>query len=484
MTYKGDSFFNLPKTGSDFGFKKTNGSFERATYVPSTHAAYNRQSSYLRWLRGFEISQSVAFDNAWVYPFFYEIPVTGPIPEGQEVPQIPGVFAGYPTGNKELGMHWTGARLAGSLRFDNLRTTSSNGLPIEYVEVNDEFFNVKLEGNWSEENPLPPPLFISYGGAFRYPLVGDIFEDRILEQDGELITKDSFNPATGLRYGYMSAVLVSVQPYTGILRFRRTGSIWTSPDRVPVSPSPVGFTPGRWLSVAGRYACTCQDFTGRDYAFVSKLQTEARSGRSIGKYFPYTKPRQVKIGRNERIVSTPGSNQFDLRAQITVGETPVMEVFQGTRDSAGVYEDFGVTYTNNGVGPPIFNDYRTDSNGNIIYQSDMWTIPLDEMRYCKHIYALRFEAGELIPEPSDYPIGITLSELEAMMKRERKRTDDMLMTIGEYGASFMDVPPYNCRSQMMIPIITKLFNVPSSLIRIDGFVMQDPITGESYRPTL
>lgn len=483
MKSKGDSFFDQPKHGYDFGFNFTNGSFNRVTSIPSSHAAYNRQSSYIRWLRGFEISQSVAFDNAWIYPFFYEIPVNGPLSEGQPAPQIPGIFAGYPTSNKELGMHWAGARLAGSLRLDNLRTTNSNGLRIEYVEVNEEFFNVKLEGEWNEENPLPAPLFISYGGDFQYPLVGDTFEDRVLEPDGELITKESFNAETGLRYGYVSAVLVQVQPYTGILRFRRTGSIWTSPDRVPVSPSPVGFTPGRWLSVAGRYACSCQDFLGRDYAFVSKLQTEARLGRSTGRYFPYTKPRQVKIGRNERIVSSSGSEKFDLRAQTTVDENMVMEVFQGTRDAAGIYEDFGRTYTKNGVGPPLFNDYRLDSDGNIIYQSDMWTVPLDEMRYCKHIYALRFDAGEPVPEPSDYPIGIPLAELEASMQRERKRTNDKYMTIAEYGMSFMDVPPYNVRSQMMIPVITKLLNIPSSLIRVEDFIMQDRITGESYRPS-
>lgn len=476
----GDSFFKPTKQQKQFNFDTPSSSFSSRILSPNGHGQYNRQSAYLRWLRGFEIDQAVNLDNPWYFPFFYEVD-TG-TPEDVPKPQIPGVFVGYPTENKELGMHWTAARLAGSIRTDNLRTTNPNGLKIEYSELTDELITVKLEGDWNEENPLPPPFYINIEGAQQFPLVGEIFEDRILEENEELITRDSIDSITGLRYGYVSAVLSEIRPFEGILRFRRPGSVWTSPDRVLVSPSSVGFQKGRWLSVGARYVCSCQDFLGRDYAWISKLQAESSRGRASGKYFPYSKARQVKISKNER-VTFDGSNKEDLRAQTTISENRILDVLDGVRDSPGVFEDFGATYTNNGIGPPIFNDYKVDSEGNVVYQSNFWTQTLDSLRFCKHIYALKFSSNDIAPEPSDYPIGLSVADIEYAMERERKKTSDAYMYKAEYGVAYMDIPPYNIQTTMMLPVITKLFNLPSSFIKMNSFVMQDPITGESFKPS-
>ena len=475
----GDSFSGGINNLSSFRFSAPSASVQRSYAVPGSHGNYNRQSGYLRWLRGFEIAQAISLDSPWYLPFFYELNTESN--NSEEKPQIPGVFVGFPTPNKELGMHWTAVRLAGSLRTDNLRTTNSNGLKIEYTELTDEFITIKLEGEWSENNPLPPPFFIDIPNAPQYPLVGEIFEDRILEENGELITRDSLNETTGLRYGYVSAVLAEVRPYDGILRFRRPGSVWTSPDRVLVSPSSTGFHPGRWLSTGARYCCSCQDFLGRDYAWISKLQAESATGRARGRYFPYTKTKQIKIGKKERIIFD-GTNKENLQAQIRVSENQLLEVYDDVRDSPGLFEDFGATYTNNSTSPPIFNDYKIDQNGNVVYESNFWTQTLDTLRYCKHIYALKFASNDLTPEPSDYPIGVSLTEIEHAMVRERKKTQDAYIQRAEYGIAYMDIPPYNVETKMMMPIITKLFNLPSSFIKTGGFLMQDPITGETYQP--
>lgn len=474
----GDLFYK--PSANAFAFNKPSASFARSMQTTNAHGSYNRQSAYMRWLRGYEISQSVGLDSPWYFPFFYEVEVPGATDE-EEKPQIPGVFVGFPTPNTELGMHWCGARLAGAMRTDDFRANGIDGLRVEYSEVTDELITVKFEGDWSKDNPLPAPLFIDLPDNPQYPLVGEIFEDRIIGKGEELITKDTVNPENGLRYGYVSAVLAEVKPYDGIVRFRRVGSIWTSPDRVFVSPSTVGFTPGRWLSVGARYVCTCQDYLGRDYAWVSKLQAEAAMGRARGRYFPYTNARTVKLGQKER-VTLAGTDKVDLSAQTSLTDNTEMRLVEGTRDDPGIFEDFGATYTNNGTGPPLFNDYRVDEEGNVIYEGSSWTQPLDQVRFCKHIYALKFASGDLTPEPSDYPIGVSVTDIEQAIRREGLKTQDSLMQRAEYGISFMNIPPYNAQTPQMKPAITKLFNLPSQFIKPKDFVMQDPITGESFKP--
>ncbi len=49
--------------------------------------------------------------------------------------------------------------------------------------------------------------------------------------------------------------------------------------------------------------------------------------------------------------------------------------------------------------------------------------------------------------------------------------------------SYMDVPPYNCQAQAMQPMLQRLFNIPLTYIKIDGFTMYDK-NGLPYVPSL
>jgi hypothetical protein len=166
--------------------------------------------------------------------------------------------------------------------------------------------------------------------------------------------------------------------------------------------------------------------------------------------FPYTKPRNLKIGQAERITSD--FSAYDLRAMTEVDENRLLE-FEETRDLPGVFEDFGAVFLNNGVGPPTFNDYKVNSNGDVIYKSDYWTPQLDELRYCKHIYALKFAEGDPIPEPSDYPIGVSITELEQEMVKQKQRASDKSIQLAEYGLAYMSLPPFNIQSPEVLPMV-------------------------------
>ncbi len=477
MGRAGNSFGSFSATSKPFDFNKVTNGFTRNVALPNSHGSYNRQSSYLRWRRGYELESSVGIDNPFTYPFFYQFPVE--LYEGNNatdrIPEIPGVLMGFPTSNKELGMHWTGARLAGAFRTDTMYSQDDQSLSIEYVETTREFFIVKLKGNWSDDNPLPPPFYLQTVNGDFFPLIGETFEDRIVEEGGELITKESIEPETGLRYSYTKSVLAAVDPFSGILRFRVAGSVFITRDFVSVTPSPNNFTPGRWLSSGSRYACSCQDYVGRDYGWMSSILSESRTGRSREIKFPYTKPRSLKIGQGDRITSQFTS--YDLRAMTEADDNRILE-FTETRDVPGVYEDFGSTFLNNGIGPPTFNDYKTDEDGNVIYTSDYWSPQLDELRYCKHIYALKFSEGDPIPEPSDYPIGVSIAEVEQEMIKQKKRAFDKALQLAEYGLGMMDVPPRNIQNPEVMPMLMKLFNLPSLFIRIDSMLIQDMKTGE------
>ena len=45
----------------------------------------------------------------------------------------------------------------------------------------------------------------------------------------------------------------------------------------------------------------------------------------------------------------------------------------------------------------------------------------------------------------------------------------------------MDVPPYNCQSPIIYPMLQKLFNVETNRISIEYFTMFDK-DGNSYKP--
>jgi hypothetical protein len=185
MGRSGASFgsFGAATKASDFGFGGVRATFTTTRPLANGHGAYNRQSSYLRWRRGYELDSSLGIDNPFTYPFFYQFPEELYVNSNLErVPEIPGVMMGFPTSNKELGLHWTGARLAGAFRTDTMYGRDEESLSIEYVETTKEFFIVKLKGNWSEDNPLPPPLYLKTANGDFFPLVGETFEDRITEE--------------------------------------------------------------------------------------------------------------------------------------------------------------------------------------------------------------------------------------------------------------------------------------------------------------
>jgi len=62
-------------------------------------------------------------------------------------------------------MHWAGARIAGSLRFDNVLDSGGTPASIASVTEDDEFWYVQLTGSWSVSNPLPPPLYVAIPGV-------------------------------------------------------------------------------------------------------------------------------------------------------------------------------------------------------------------------------------------------------------------------------------------------------------------------------
>jgi hypothetical protein len=53
--------------------------------------------------------------------------------------------------------------------------------------------------------------------------------------------------------------------------------------------------------------------------------------------------------------------------------------------------------------------------------------------------------------------------------------------LNNFSLAQMDVPPYNCQSVMMMPMMQKLFNVPPEFILMQGFTMFDK-DGRPYKP--
>jgi hypothetical protein len=175
------------------------------------------------------------------------------------------------------------------------------------------------------------------------------------------------------------------------------------------------------------------------------------------------------------------------------GSTPGLNV---NRDNPGVFSDFGSIYLRKtqdqdatslpgtaADGMPGYDDYSS-ANGRITSISDNWTPLLDEFRYCKHIYALKFKDGTFPPEPSDFPV-----QIESMAKWEQQLVDQTeseqleakAALLTRRSLSRMDVPPYNCQSPMMMPMMQKLFNIPSDLVVMENFVMIDK-NGNEYVP--
>jgi len=476
--------------------------------------AVNRESAWSRWRRGYELATATTYDSNYNYRFRYEIP--NATTSGNPPPVLEGAFVGYPTTSKEFGMHWAIWRYAGSVRCDKLTDPVSNQkLFIESVSEDSNYWYVKLAGTWSNTNPLPAPFYIPVSGEpdGLKPANTEIFEDRVIVADGEIIDKDTIDPATQKRYGYVQAVVVAINQETGILTFKKAGSVQVTPDAVFVTPSPVGFTPGRYLITGSRYSCTCQDFTRRDYAFLSS------GGESSKKRFPRSGLSSIKPGRfdltkrdgilDNSVMTKADQNRslevispegFELDYQVT--DNAVIEL-RATRDNPGVYRDFGATYTRSTSnisiegstpeGMPGYNDYSSitqTTDKNVVEQititavDDMWQPLLDELRYCKHIYALKFKDQVFPPEPSDFPVGIgsmVAWEQNLVDKSEKEKENIRNFNQTKNALSKMDVPPYNCQSSTMFPMLQRLFNFATDRIEIQNFTMFDK-NGVPYNP--
>jgi|TARA_E500000318_G_scaffold91965_2_gene90416 hypothetical protein len=523
----------MPK-GDAFGFKpeqkrssrRQEGPFpikgEFGGSVPNSLRTSNAESAWSRWRRGFELATADLATTAFEYPFQYQIPLPpGVQPTGDNLPFVAGVIKGYPTHNKELGIHWAATTLAGSLRFDNL--TDQNGVPlsIESVYETDDFLTVKLAGTYDQSNPLPPPLFIPVPGSSTglKPFVGNILEDRIIEVGGVPITRTTLNPNTQTRYGYTQYIFQDVRPYEGEIVLRKQGSVESTIDSVYTTPARIFPRVGRFFMNGARYCCSCQDFTRRQYYFVSTIL-----GRRKSPTFPRTKPATLKPGRYEfmttageidsRVMQAATENRLMAIVAPTGYETigiesfgasrPDNDPFNTDRDNPGIFSDFGNIYTRNTPSPedpavpgavaesmPLYGDYdslppaaRGQAN-RIIQSKDRWTPVLDEFRYCKHIYAMRFTDEVFPPEPSDLPVfGVDMVEWELnLVKETEKKQQKAIDNLMNYGLSAMDVPPMNCQSPIMAPMMQKLFNLPASFIRIANFTMFDR-NGNAYRPGL
>lgn len=475
--------------------------------VPDSLYAINRESAWTRWRRGYEIATAAFFNNSYDYPFTYEVPVPAGTPRSDgNNPIIPGVFTGFPTKNKELGMHWAGARTAGSARFDNIKDSSGIRASIQSVTEDSDYWYVQLAGTWSPSNPLPPPLYVAIPGVpgGLKALNGEILEDRIVSVGGEPITRETIDPATQTRYGYVQAVLVDVNQNTGVLKLRKAGSVEATPDRTLITPATRPPNVSRFLMTGTRYCCSCQDFNRREYAYVQSLD------RPPSRLFPRTniailKPGRYEVMKRNGVVDNSAMTSANTNRNMTIVSpapqynvpptvTPNSATVPGAnRDNPGVFRDFGSLYLRSNPNPslpgsraegmPTYEDYS--AVGNVITSlTDVWTPLLDEMRYCKHIYAMKYQEGVFPPEPSDFPTGI-----ESMTAWEQKLVEDTekdqmdLFALAKEGLSTMDVPPYNCQSPMMMPMMQKLFNVPSSFIRMEGFTMYDK-QGNAYKPSL
>jgi hypothetical protein len=70
---------------------------------------------------------------------------------------------------------------------------------------------------------------------------------------------------------------------------------------------------------------------------------------------------------------------------------------------------------------------------------------------------------------------------QELVDKTEKEQEKTAKELGEKALMYMDVPPYNCQSQSMQPMLQRLFNVPLSYIKIDGFTMYDK-NGIEYVP--
>jgi len=511
-------------SGSNYEVRPIKAEFGRS--VPLSIYNVDQQAAWLRWRRGWELATSDIAHAAYAYDFKYLIPQTsGAINEiGGRSPVMSGTFKGFPTPNKELGMHWTGIIEPGNLRFDNLTDVSGIRLAVSgeahpqtlfsgVIQDNQHYWYVQLSGTFSTASgeQVPSPLLITFsGGDTAKPIVGDILEDKIIDVSGIAIDGDTRDPATNKRFGFVQAVLTGIDEYQGILQFEKRGSVQSTIDGVQITPSRIAPHPNRFLQTGRRYCCSCQDFTRRDYAYISTL------GQRRGRNFPVTAPGATTPGRYEQLKNFDKltqsaqiewtkyfveNNLFELVApsgfeleEITSGQvTKDIRLPENLyRDFPGIFADFGNIYVrgfgNNeeftsGIaeGMPSYKDYK--ESGEVILEiNDDWTFTLNQYRFCKHIQALRFMRNEFPIEPSDYPFA-TAEDLvtweDNLVEKTAKSQEKAFENFTYYGMSHMDVPPFNVESPVMVSLTQKLFNFPAQFVQLQNFIMIDK-NGQEY----
>ena len=498
--------------------------------IPDSIYTSNRESSWTRWRRGWELATANGVKRPFFYPFKYQIPLQGLPLVGNRQPLVSGNLQGYLTDNKEYGMHWAGKIEAGNLRFDALEdqqgvklAISGEAPPTQLFlgsgQDNTNFWYVQLSGTFTSgtvsgvSGPLPPPLFVKlpFGTEIK-PINGDILEDKIITVSGEPIDSETRDPATGKRYGFVQAVLADVDQNQGILKFKKLGSVQSTIDGVLITPSRIPPHPGRFLQTGARYCCSCQDFTRRNYAYLSSL------GLRKSAKFPRNKCATVKPGRyeemrmhgeilnaaqqqitadiadNRRMTIVYPSGEQDRYAlpgvSLTESGKDIRDPKNLYRDYPAVFEDFGGIYTRgfgdnpnpSGVaeGMPKYGDYK-QSGLDITEVNDFWTYTLDQYRYCKHIYAMRYADGEFPNEPSDFPVEVGLmSEWEGrLVEQTRNSQNKAFERLAYYGLGYMDTPPFNLQAPMMSPMLQRLINIPQEFIIMQNFFMVDA-EGNTY----
>ena len=68
---------------------------------------------------------------------------------------------------------------------------------------------------------------------------------------------------------------------------------------------------------------------------------------------------------------------------------------------------------------------------------------------------------------------------DQLVKRTAAEQTRAFEKLDFYGMGYMDVPPFNIQAPMMMPMMQKLFNIPSTFIQIKQFTMKDK-NGNSY----
>ena len=522
-----DSFSRLPKI-DNYKVQPVKAAFGGS--LPNTIYTSDREAAWSRWRRGWELATANGVERPFFYTFRYEIPLGQgdfviPIVGSGRSPFVSGSLQGFLTDNKEYGMHWAGRIDPGNLRTDRLfdqqgtRLAVSGECPFDTPflgsgQDNTNYWYVQLSGTYSTitisgvSGPVPPPLFVEFfPGQGIKPINGDILEDKILTVSGDPIDQDTIDPATGKRYGFVQAVLADVDQNQGILKIEKLGSVQATIDSgVLVTPSRIPFHPGRFLQTGARYACTCQDFTRRNYAYLSSL------GLYNKPKFTRSKVSTIKPGRTEEMTQRgivlnaaqqqitanvldnrlmtiiyPSGEQgrYSIRG-ITLQESgkPLEDPKTLYRDKPGVYTDFGTVYTRgfgnernpSGVaeGMPNYRDYK-QSGLDITEIGDVWTYTLDQYRYCKHIYAMKYADGEFPNEPSDFPVEDGLmSEWEYKIVTDTEKSQRKAFErLAYYGLGYQDTPPFNVQSPMMSVMLQKLINIPQEFIIVQNFFMVD-----------